>query len=384
MNRFLVGLSLVVSLGLASFPAAASANVVLGARVELTDTEAVVVVDTTERVGEPQLKVEKGRVRVWLPDMKKHPRLDVPASDAGFESVRIRPGSTGLVLVDLRLSERRPIAREAIRFEASTTGIRIAILRSALPSPPRIEVVPVEAPAPVAPTAGATPSVGVPVEPAPAAAPSVTPVTPSAPAPIAAPSRSEEAALGVPDTSSSTAGMLLLVTVLLGGLYALVRYYQLRRGSVTPKSDIQVVSVRRLGPKHQLVLVRALGEEHLLSVTPAGTQRLRSSVAGDGDLDESVGEPAPTSTSRLSAGPRAVRTEDDAAPPHTESFKSEVLRLTGLGRTEKAPKKSRAAVGGEQARSLFPKRVSEDHDPEPSPGSDSVAGILRLRRRNGR
>lgn len=361
--------------------APAQANMVLGAKVELSETDAVIAIETTDRVGEPELKLEKGRVRIWLPNMRKHPRLDVPGAEAGFDAVKIRPGASGLVLIDLRLPNRHLVPREAIRFEAHDHGMRILIGKSALPIPGAKAEPTVAAPLPI-PTA-TDPANELANEPAKEPVPAPTADAPSnAVFPLRA--EAEPVALGAPDDSSGTMGMLLLLSVLLGSVYALVRYVQARRGLTVPKSDIHVVSVRRLGPKHQLVLVRALGEEHLLSVTPAGTQRLRSSSTASDGAEEDLGLPTkPAERSPLATtGLRAV--SDDPALPGP-SFQSEVLRLSGLGRakSKEEPKKPRV-IGGEQARSLFPKEAPGSRDSTPSPGNDSVAGILRLRRRNGR
>ncbi|MEO0323809.1 MAG: hypothetical protein AAF447_12690, partial [Myxococcota bacterium] len=87
-------------------------------------------------------------------------------------------------------------------------------------------------------------------------------------------------------------GLLLALTAILGGLHLLLKALS-QRGRLVPESSIDVVASKRLGARHQLLLVRALGEEHLLSVNGKELQHLSTAPAGMGLPAPLAGDAAP-------------------------------------------------------------------------------------------
>ncbi|MEM1416769.1 MAG: flagellar biosynthetic protein FliO, partial [Myxococcota bacterium] len=84
-------------------------------------------------------------------------------------------------------------------------------------------------------------------------------------------------------------GLLLAITAILGGLHLLMKALAKRGRIPMPEASIDVVASKRLGTRHQLVVVRALGEEHLLSVNGGQLQHLSTAATGAG-LSESLAD----------------------------------------------------------------------------------------------
>ncbi|MBI5161578.1 MAG: flagellar biosynthetic protein FliO [Micrococcales bacterium] len=165
-----------------------------------------------------------------------------------------------------------------------------------------------------------------------------------------------------------------LLTLGLAGAYLVLRLLRRGGGAGKGRPQIEVVAAKRLGPRHQLLVVRAFGRDHLLSVNGGTTQRIASvrsgepnegaaapasktmgglfskpwidrSLGSEADADEGTPEPAPLPRPR-----RARPEENDPA------FGAELLQLTSATR----------------ARTSAPVR------------SDSVSGLLRLRQQAGK
>ena len=69
---------------------------------------------------------------------------------------------------------------------------------------------------------------------------------------------------------------MVFVSILLGFVYIFVRFFMKKTNKAGPVSDIEIISTKRIGNKHQLLVVRALGEDHLLSINAGRTDRITS------------------------------------------------------------------------------------------------------------
>jgi len=154
------------------------------------------------------------------------------------------------------------------------------------------------------------------------------------------------------------AGLLLLASLLLGMIYAGLQLVVRRKRQAQPAPPITVLGARRLGPRHQLLLVRALGEDHLLSVQAGRTEHIASVASSGGDQAAGLS---------LLEAHRGMHSDE---------------RSRGVG-------ESSASSFGAQLGSLMAKRAEREAESAPQGrrsgshpvASESVAGLLRLRNR---
>lgn len=343
----------------ALLPSMARANAVIDARYELDRAEARILLTAREPVGEPSLRIERGGIRVWLPAMSEDVRLDPPADGRSVRAIRVRPGAGDSAVVFVELGDGRRVPPEAVSVDVEGNRVTVRIARAALPASP----VPQPEPDPVTARQSELAEPDVPseetgAEPAGAGAdreePRVSPAAPDLPR-----SRRSEVA-APPDSSTSGLPVMILVTLVLGGVYLIIRALMRRRGGAA-RPDIEVVASRRLGTRHQIVVVRALGQDHLLSVHGGQTTRIASSPS-PAEADRTVEPRRGNVLARLSDRLRPVdsRTESGAAGPGVapNAFGAELLRLTDSF--------DRSARPGRAGRTASQ--------------SESVSGLLRLRR----
>ena len=148
-----------------------------------------------------------------------------------------------------------------------------------------------------------------------------------------------------------------------------------------PVSDIEIISTKRIGNKHQLLVVRALGEDHLLSINAGRTDRITSLPIPESVYAEPEGadEPALASgTEEASEGlmskiqqrlGMASQRPTKPAPP-SSSIDEERVSLSQAAKMRAFGKELRRAEGATKAQST-----------PPSGTSDAVAGLIRLRER---
>jgi flagellar biogenesis protein FliO len=70
--------------------------------------------------------------------------------------------------------------------------------------------------------------------------------------------------------------LLAVVSLALLGVYLVIKFGLIKRAKPSLLSDIEIIGSKRLGARHQLILVRALGEDHLLSINAGHTERIAS------------------------------------------------------------------------------------------------------------
>ncbi|MGF1465951.1 MAG: flagellar biosynthetic protein FliO [Sandaracinaceae bacterium] len=363
-------------------PSTAEAATVTDAEVELTDEAFILRLTADGDLGEPRVGLSPGFLRVWLPAMAPA-YLDRDGDGGTIRFVRVRPGyaNTAVTIVRLAVGRRLPDGAVTLRREGpvmTVTVPRRALPGAPAPRPPAAGAEPAAVVAAAAPvggrddgvpegerlvadgTAASLPADGAPptdaAEAAGAAAPAPGLASPlDAATPALALTRSEEgSSLGIRDGMSGTA-LLVLLTLALGGAYLLIRVVQRRVTGGAPQPRIEVVAAKRLGTRHQLVVVRALGEDHLLSVQSGRTEKIASVPAPPPVPREPAKDPA---LLPLLEGGEAGGTVAGDRP----RFGAELLRLAG-----ERTRRDRVDVG---------RRA-------PGP-SDAVSGLLRLRERLGR
>lgn len=343
-----------------------------GTQVQVDADFAWVLLLSASELPEPRLRIGRGEVKLWFRGVD-HERLTQPGDGLAFRDVRVRGGAGDSALVHIRLGDRREISTEDISVVPFDGGSAIRFRRGALPQrPPEMD------------SAAAASAESEEVE---EAAPDTEAEESEADGLADAGDVEEEGALlaaapllatetegaiaggildGHEQSNGSPVGVLLLITALLGGLLLVVRLVVSRRKGITVAPDIDVVSTKRIGPRHQLIVVRALGEEHLLSVNGAQTQ-LITSVSQDSDMDE---EMIRLTKPRISAAPPNSLPPADSRPPMSFTL----------------PTQSKAASDerfGARLLDLAGRRTDTTSTPAPSSPASAVAGLLELRRRLG-
>jgi flagellar biogenesis protein FliO len=346
----------VLAASLLASASVASANAVVGATYEIDETEARIVLVGRAPLGVPTWRIDRGRVRVWIPGIDDNTRLDPVVDGWAVRSVRVRPGIEDTAVVHISLRDVRRIPPEALRVELDGDAVTIRIAREALPRVPDPHEQLPGAPDPTPTTEQSASS--APVEEAPETAPTGETGTsePDADTREALPFRiPPEAELPLQRDTGPSVPLLLLVSGLLAGVYLVVRLLRKKKLATAARDRIEVVSSRRLGPRHQIVVVRALGEDHLLSIHGTQTTRIASSAP-----PAAPATPDEAETDAVDAEPSG---RDGALKPTI--FGAQLLRLAGAGGQE---------VDRDERTITGPRPVL----------SESVAGLVRLRRAGAR
>lgn len=360
-----------LSVGILALPASAKADQLTSLDYDLSTEHATIRLGSPEGLGPARIRTSRGRVRIWFPNIVNHPRLDASGDGHAVSELRVREGmdDTGLLYIDL--GDRRRLNPEHIEINRGEGVVTIRIPRGDLAAtpPPRRRRAPAADPQTQR-------------SPAPAATPEVEDdadlddddyLEVQEAAPEATTDEGEEGtalALATLDEDGPGAmpyGLLLMVTLLLGGLYGVIRWL----GSRAPKAplpQLDIVASKRIGPRQQLIVIRALGEDHLLLMHGKQSQHIASVPVSD--TPEAALEQMPKLASGMRiGGARALFEEDSgvqslvpartavSAKEDEERFGARLLKLTGKRRDQ-------ASTGAQLP-------------------SDAVAGLMRLRRASG-
>jgi hypothetical protein len=239
-------------------------------------------------------------------------------------------------------------------------------------------IAPAAAPAASAPATGAgevaatAPVTGAAAVSTPGASAAESParLTTSQPATAPLPPGAGAFAGSIPDAKGAGLRTIGLIIALLGGLALFGRWLKQRRAS-QPEPAIRVLASHRLGPKHQLLVVRAFDQEILLSVNGNETRRIASRRAGEPvDLAPLGAEPEPRGEHRPAAVGRLLALVPPAAPALDRMADATPTR--GAGGLQFDDELAR------MVRSMAPGASTS----RPSV-SDSVSGLVRLREAKG-
>lgn len=290
-----------------SFESATATEVAGGHQISITGRHAMRA---------PRYSVDGDQARFWFAGVSEDLWIDPPVNRDHIRFLRIRPGAGDASLMHLRLSNGARIDESGLRIQAEGRQVSIFIPDSRLgevhASPlADITVASGFAEKSLEPPKGETTSAPL-VEAKETGARANSEQSAEADAPTSQDRAGEHAAtttkteavtaqkeglfptLAVTKNASDASearltsapegpglSALLLVSLLLLGLYLALRWMKQRTPSL-PISDIQVVAAKRLGNKHQLLLVRALGEDILLSVNGGQTTCISSTPSPSG------------------------------------------------------------------------------------------------------
>lgn len=384
MKKFIV-----LSLGLLMTPALAHADQLRVSSYDMDDAGGTVRLESNAAIGEPWMRVDGKVVRIWFPHVTEIARFDHERSNEDpIRALQLRPGASETAVLRIELGSARRITPQDI--EVSRHGVQASVA---------LRVGPHKQPAETSANAARTPVASARPEPQLTAAAARAPAAPEAAAPVEAapaalplsaaskptPAAGEDAGedgLPLQGAKADSAGHSLLLlgitSFLLAGVYFGVQLWNKPKGQRpgVPAPSIEVLGTRRLGPRQELMIVRALGSDHLLLCTGGRAERVASTPSPVLALpaEASPETPPPPSQaggigliSRLSSQHRlnklldSMEHESDGTEEreHTGTFGAELYSAT---RASKRP-------------SLHPL---------PAPGrrqSEAVAGITRLRQR---
>ncbi len=383
-------------------------NAFVSGQFETSAQDVRFVLEARDALGYPDVSTDPGFIRVRFPRMSGWTHVDMPGDGRAVRLARIRPGASNTGILVVRLGDRREVPASAVSIHIDGTRAQVSISRAVLPALAEpVAPAGTAEPAPVAalaePTDEATASAqgDAPAEPTVvgttpaetiAAAEVPAAEVPAAEVPAAAAAAAQAPAGDAPRADASTRGaaavvparapgaagalgtmgdvsslpVLALITGLLVLLFGLVKWLQ-RRSATQTTRGIRVLASQRIGPKQQLVVVRALGQDHFLCVDGGRTERLLS-VPSDEE-----GESAPAFAARrpflgFMRGGGALPAAKDPSQLKAEpggaaraGFGAHLLRIA-----------QEEANGGAGARNR--ERTT----------SDSVAGIVALRAKAGR
>lgn len=329
----------------------------------------------------PRIRTTRGQIRAWFPNIDNNPRVSTPGDGTVIDALQLRPGVEDTAVLTVELGSRVRLASDAIRYEATARGGVLHVARSALPAvrimasvTPVAQVAEAESAAESA-EAEAAPEAEAALEAADADANADTNANADADADaegVAEPvdedaagtplfadrGRSDDASTG--GTEGRSMGALLLISLLLGALYMLIKTVQKKR-KIVLDDDIAVVASKRLGPRYQLMVVRALGQDHLLSIHRGQTQLLSSMSSPTAE------EAAALEQSGLSILDRIQGKVEDT------------VRLSGSSHASPSePIADEDRFGAKLLNLEAIRRRMQSSEPSQS---DAVAGLMRLRAR---
>lgn len=356
-----------------AFPLTASANRFTAVSYELTDEHAVINLESDAPVGVPRIGTPGGMVKAWFDDME-HSSIRVEGDGDVFRYLRVRPGAQGSGLLTLRLTDNRNLERAAIDIQRDGTQTRILIPRAQLPGAPEGSVI-----------AAIEAAVGESTETDDEAAAAEAPILPLGAVDADSPQDSvisEESDYGLATGRGADVGIMVFVSILLGFVYIFVRFFMKKTAKAGPVSDIEIISTKRIGSKHQLLVVRALGEDHLLSINAGRTDRITSLPTPESAYSEPVEMSAPAMTESPDSAPNeglmsriqqrlgfpSQRPTEPA--PSTPRIDEERVSLSQAAKMKAFGQELRRAEGAAKAPSS-----------PPNGSSDAVAGLIRLRER---
>ena len=276
-------------------PGVAQANQLRLVSYDMDDSGGLVRLASDSEIGEPWLRVEGRSVRIWFPKVKEIARFDHERDSSDpIHALSLRPGTSDTAVLKIELGSLlahkiKPSDVEIIR-QAGEASVRIRVPQPEKPIETAQASVPlaiqriaqpassIKPEASAKPAAPATPALGTEVE-SPASA-AISGKDETAKQPAAAETlfgSAASSAVPLAKESKPTLLYLIFASIVLGGVYGGLQYYnKRRRPAALLRPEIEVLGARRLGHRQELVIVRALGSDHLLLCTGGRAERVAS------------------------------------------------------------------------------------------------------------
>lgn len=398
-------------------PTGVHANALKVASYQLEPHGGVIELQGDGPLDEPWMKLNGSSVKVWFPKIDQPGRFEQGDSEQPLRSVRLRAGSGGTALLSIEIEGAGALTRDNVQLtrNGARATVRVLLPQPGAPASGTGAQPTSTAAAATAATKLATPSAdpshaaGPLAEPTEAAPPSAAPQykgadtlasTPvSAPVPASAAAKKPTASSSASEPQLldnrhglSTMQLLIALTIALGGIYLGLKLLLHKRDALATQPSIQVLGSKRLGARHQFVIVRALGQDHLLSVHGGRTDRIMSAptpAAAPARADAPASVSAAASPARepsegvdpvgsgMAATLRSLRSRD--------LFKRAAATTTGGAR---AADDDATPFGAELRDFVRGQETLSLPDPDAARGprlteSEAIAGLVRLRGRSG-
>jgi flagellar biogenesis protein FliO len=239
-------------------------------------SDVIITVRGDENPTAPSVKNYDGEVRIRFPDARVLKTMAVPGDGRALASIELRAGSSGTGVVTLDLADETKLADRDVRVETRKNATVFRIARDLLPPLKEVPPAPATAPEPKAELPRSAPT----EMPAPVAKPSLANAlsqTPQTPTTVKKP----EGLSSALSQSASPYPLLITISALLGLAYLALRLFMRKQNLFTDNPTIEVVAQKRIGARHQLMIVRAFGQDHLLSIQGTSTTPIASADVGD-------------------------------------------------------------------------------------------------------
>lgn len=362
MNRIAVVVALFLSALLA--PCAVQAKSIEELQIAADPSDLVVTVRSDVALRTPTIRTYAGMVRVRFYDVMLPESMHLDGDGGALRAAELGRGSDQSAALTLVLGDQTKLAPADVRVEIAGASTTLRLARGLLPAI-REELLPAQParpqPARAQPIAAATSQgqgaaptttshpvaapASKPVAPT-SAQPAVTPTTaeapPSAVEPAPAPAKpmfgkpkpAEKSAADrqITGGTSSSLPLLLGLTALLGLAYLGLQLFLRKKAAIADIPSIDVIAQKRLGPRHQLVIVRAFDRDYLLSIQGGQTTVVARSSRKKVELAD-VAAPAAARAQR--SEPRDFEDDDEV------TFGGELFKQA-LEQRERAREKSAA------------------------------------------
>lgn len=350
---------------LLSIAGSASAQSVESVTMTSDSEDIVFTLRADKPLATPVVRTYEGAVRLRFPDSSAPESIQNKGDGKAIKEVDVRSGSHGTTVMKLELGDNTKLTEADVRVENRKHIAVVRIARDLLP--PMREAQPEKPAAPVAPAVVVATALVAPVE-AKAVA-QIKPLSPTA----SRPKKQLNSALQQ-SSAGSPVPVLIAVSALLGLAYFVLRVLMKNKAGALPKpAAIDIVAQKRIGPRHQLVIVRAFGREHLLSIQGGTT----TPIATSDELIESFAPRAEPQVDLTMSQQRMLPAMNERGNEHKKEeetqFGSELLRVALAQRL-----KDQGVVTQTEARaSTAPKQPASKDE---KALSTAVAGLVRLRR----
>lgn len=384
-----------------SGPMPALANRVHDVSFQVQSEHAVIAVSADERLQSPRVRSEKGWLRVWFPGVVDKAKLTIEGDGAAIGKIALRPSGSKSALLEVELRGDTALPRSAVSAEADGDRFFLRIARSALPAlhveEGEGEEIPVndQQDIPVLST-GSTERTEHSASEAGEAQPMDERLglqrTPGGRSQTQRPLDELATAKGPMEGEGDSAAMTLWVmsalAAALGGTYVYLRKVKGAARSDDGYPGIHIVGSRRIGPRQQLILVRALGQDHLLLLNGDKAEHLTSTPYGEPALPQpqvlaEIETPAPqapaSDPSPVYEAPLVDEEQDYADLVMAAARRSDPVQVARPEpRDAAAPSSFEKDVVG-----LMRRMSAHEERPQAASTSPAVQGLLRLRREVG-
>lgn len=347
-------------------------------------SDVVITVRGDENLTAPSVNSYEGQLRVRFPAARVQHTVQVPGDGGAIANVELRAGSHETAVIQLSLGDDTKLAVSDLRLELKKNTVVMKIARDLLPP---MKVIKGEAAktAPIAaPVAAKATAVAAPAAAKPTANPAATKTAAAKPAAAA-----KKPLSGALAPSESPVPALLALSAVLGLAYLALRMFMKKRPELKSTPTIEVIAQKRMGARHQLVVVRAFGQDHLLSIHGTTTTHIAASEAGSEHMaiENAARHVASQRESAVSEKQRESRASEARETREAPTAKAEV------------PAGEETVFGGELLKLAIAQRKRDntitrmtERKPAPAPVpeadpkeeekvlSQAVAGLVRLRR----